>query len=350
VGSSRRRAAVVSVVVLAFVMAGFTVWVADGAGSSGGPSRARLVRFLPTVINTRALAVSDDAVWIAGDVSLRPQPGLRKEVHRLDPSTGRLVAKLEVPALELGLAGGALWAWDGYDLRRIDARTNKVTHRARVRVPQETDYDYFDAADMLVTDDAVWVGSEHALLRFDLSTGRVVRRIPLDGAAGTITEDGDGIVWVHIGENVNVDLDGVDPRTNRRAQRVRCLCWVLGSTSDGRLWVEIEDGLGTLTPAKDRSYADVHDVLAGDTKVDRAELVDDTFWWTRTFSAANVPVDDVVEALNVSDVQAAVRHGFAVPTAAVTVQSLGAFTVHEGTAWFVGWRRTIGDRLYHWTP
>ncbi len=204
---------------------------------------------------------------------------------------------------------------------------------------------------MLVTDDAVWVGSQRSLLRLDPATGRVTHRVSLDGDAGVISTDRAGAIWVHLGDNLDIDVDGIDPGTNRVVRRVTCACWVLGSTSDGSLWAEVEGGLGPLTlPKQQSTFARVHDVVATDTEVLGPRLVDDTFWWTRTLSASNVPVDGLVEVLNASDVANAVRSGFATPAAAATAQSIGPYAVHDGTAWFIGWRRTIGFRLYHWSP
>jgi hypothetical protein len=44
-------------------------------------------------------------------------------------------------------------------------------------------------------------------------------------------------------------------------------------------------------------FAHVDDLRAADTEVLDPQLVDGAFWWTRSFSTANVPIDDVAETL-----------------------------------------------------
>jgi hypothetical protein len=323
----------------------FVVVLAGLVGFAGARDRWRgrhdaLRTLLPSVWNVRALAADSRSVWIAGDTKRAEGEGLRRVVHRLDPRNGHVLAEVDVDATDLGFAGGRLWAWNGNDLVGIDSRSNAVVSRIRLRQPQVTDYDGFEPGPMLATNNAVWIGSGNSLLRLSPVTGQLERRVGLDANPVSLVEDHDGNVWAGLGGEFSVDTNEIDVRTNRVARRFACSCWVLGPTSDGRLWAATRSGVGVL-PLRPRreTTVDVDVVARRETAGLDLTLADGALWWADEHTVKHRRVATLPGTRTLT------------PDASVRPTHIGRlFAVHDGSAWFTDWRTDRGFRLHRWTP
>jgi virginiamycin B lyase len=154
----------------------------------------------------------------------KKQPG--DVVFRIDPRTNRVVDRIPVaPPSGLAFGHGSVWATsDGYGMvSRIDPQSGKVV--AKIKVGR-------GAVDIAADEssEAVWVASaypkhseDNNLTRVDPATNRVVEEIPIEahsryfGGANNVAV-GEGAVWVlSVGGG---DLLKVDPATNKIAARV----------------------------------------------------------------------------------------------------------------------------------
>jgi YVTN family beta-propeller protein len=131
-----------------------------------------------------AIAVADDAIWVAGDP-------LDRAVWRFDPSTGELVATIRLPFApkDLAVGDGAVWVTSQLDdtVSRIDPGTNEVTDTIPVGA---------GAAGIAAGAGAVWVANalEGTVSRIDPRTLRV-ETIDVDGYPDDIAVGADA-VWV----------------------------------------------------------------------------------------------------------------------------------------------------------
>jgi hypothetical protein len=191
------------------------VWVLrDGAVLRIDPVGDRVTAMFPAGGYT-GLTVGPAAVWLWG-------PGL----GRVDLRTGRL-ARLPTPSEgPVALDGAALWtaccgATEDQPGRpqvlRVDPRSGRVL--ARVRLPAQPWWEYITA--IVARSGSVWAGGQAGMLwRIDPRRGRLEAAIPLPGyQVSALTVDQDGI-WVHNGDRGGtVERVGtvvrVDPHTNR---------------------------------------------------------------------------------------------------------------------------------------
>jgi YVTN family beta-propeller protein len=214
--SSRRRRLVV-VVAAAFVLiaaAAIGVAVTGDSQSAGGIGRVvgRIAVPQPGGPFVGRLAFGAGALWIrkSGD----------DKVLRIDPTTGRIVARIPVGfAYDTGIAvrGDDVWVTNGEDgtVSRIDAATNSVA--ATIRVGS---YPLGIAA----TDDAVWVANHHSgtVSRIDPRRNRVVNTVPISPAShlrGPLhLVSADSQLWV--ADATDGAVVRVDPVRNRRTAAV----------------------------------------------------------------------------------------------------------------------------------
>jgi DNA-binding beta-propeller fold protein YncE len=114
-------------------------------------------------------------------------------ILRLDPVTGDLRARIEVgpTPFEIVAARGAVWVVDPSDrtLRRIDARTSRVTATHRVSG---------GATAVAAIGGRLWVNAPGGVARIDPETGRVVGRTAIAGGVIDL-EAGLGSVWAGSG-------------------------------------------------------------------------------------------------------------------------------------------------------
>jgi streptogramin lyase len=137
------------------------------------------------------MAVDDEAVWLSGG----------KRLIRVDPDTGRVVRRADVPGDLIGVAvgAGAVWAVTGpaATVLRIDPRTAAVTDRiAIVTRPSVLSPDPIGVA---ADADFVWVlnGDTATVTKIDPELGDVVAMLPLGEGRGPIRlAAGEGGAWV----------------------------------------------------------------------------------------------------------------------------------------------------------
>jgi copper transport protein len=250
---------------------------------------ARAVAAPPVLVDagefTYGLAAAGGSVWVGGLGG--------SDVLRVDPSSGKVVARVDVGprVFNLASAPGAVWAVSNAlgTAVRIDSRTGKVT--ARVPVGLEP-YDIAWGAGSAWTANAgdgtvsritggkvvrtlrvggepngltVYRGSlyvtDHSggrVLRIDPATGRVVGRVALPGA-DWITALGDSL---YVSQETNV-VTRVDAGSLRVTGRVRVGRNPLGSAVvGGKLWVPSIDA-GTIAVVDPATMAVVRRFRAG---------------------------------------------------------------------------------------
>ena len=188
-----------------------------------GPRRDLVAR----APGARQIVAGDSAVWaISADQS----------VSRVDPTSGRVVARVEgVAATSLASEPGALWiAGADHAVSRVDVRTNTVTQR----IPLDT----ISLQGIAVGVGAVWITDPFAgtLWRIDPGPAPATRKIPVGlGASGVAF--GEGSVWVS--NTVDGVVLRIDPASNRVTTRIP-----LGGTprelavGAGRVWVSVGVG------------------------------------------------------------------------------------------------------------
>jgi DNA-binding beta-propeller fold protein YncE len=167
--------------------------------------------------------------------------GPDRTVGRFDIVGGKLIDPLVIPpprderedsdlsAIAVG-TGGVWVVGDPVDpvLWRIDPATGRLL--ARTALP-------FAPTDVAVGEGAVWVTSEldDKLARIDASTGRVTATIPIEGGAGPVVVGG-GSVWV--GDQVDNAISRVDPHAMRITDTIKLgLTPVDLGLANGVLWV-----------------------------------------------------------------------------------------------------------------
>jgi len=147
------------------------------------------------------LAIGFGSAWVGC--------GPQQEIQRYDLGTGRLVAHVRLPGVQVWsvTAGeGAVWAIElgGNTAYRINPASNRVA--ARIALGASVPYIWAGAGAFWAADDP---GRE--LVRVDPKTNTVVARIPSGNGTSAFTTDGT-FVWV-LNHRENT-LDRIDTRTN----------------------------------------------------------------------------------------------------------------------------------------
>jgi streptogramin lyase len=147
-----------------------------------------------------------DAVLAEGSLWVSDFEG---RVVRVDPASGRVTARIEVPGNPAGIAAGdgAIWVaspdlspdGDGM-LARIDPRSNRVVERVQVGA-------YVEA--IAVGAGGVWLIDQHrpGLDRIDPATGERTARVPFARAGAMVVGD-DTTLWALGDEGTVVTVDG----------------------------------------------------------------------------------------------------------------------------------------------
>ena len=175
-------------------VAGGSAWLGNDAGQA--------YRFAPGAITgeaTRFKVKSPGFLWpVAAAGSLwvsccRLPPALL----RVDPATGRVLARIERVGRVVASGTGFLWALDrdeGPRLVRIDTETHETVPIGALG---------FLWTDLTVADGAVWASSreDDAIVRLDPFTGNEIERIRVGGTRGELgaIAAGAGAVWATIG-------------------------------------------------------------------------------------------------------------------------------------------------------
>jgi streptogramin lyase len=193
--SHRGRRAAVTATVAALTLAGCAGGAADRSRQTATPPTTdlRAAGAKPILIRGTALAAGAGAVWLTGLYA----------VYRLDPRTGRTIAKVPVPqdpCERSVFAFGALWTAtrNPPGLARIDPASNRLTHHRKLRIPLDTT---LGQASLGAGKGAVWVVldgpgcSACRLAKVDPDSLHVRARIPVaSGSAGVVAAY--GAVWV----------------------------------------------------------------------------------------------------------------------------------------------------------
>jgi virginiamycin B lyase len=194
-----------------------------------------------------------DSLWIA----VCSTPG---RVLRLDPATGKVLARIPLPAdlqvLEEGSVGsGAGFVWvvttgDQRTLVKIDPTTNKVVDRVPVEV---------GVVAARVGEGALWTTNvvTGAVDRRDPATGRLVTSVPT-GKGARFFAVGEGAVWVQ--NNIEGTVTRVDPASNRAVATIRVDVGPVDggdlAVGGGFVWARVTDSLvAKIDPATDTVVA-----------------------------------------------------------------------------------------------
>jgi virginiamycin B lyase len=155
-----------------------------------------------------------DALWVA----VCSTPG---KVLRLDPATGKVLARIAIPdGLEImeegSVASGEGFVWvvaagNERTLVKIDPSTNTVVDRVPVEV---------GVVAARAGEGALWTTNSvtNAVDRRDPSTGALVTSVPT-GKGARFFAVGEGAVWVQ--NNVDGTVTRVDPATNKAVATIR---------------------------------------------------------------------------------------------------------------------------------
>ena len=211
---------VAAALVVAGMVAGAWVVASRPDGPAGRPDPggqpSPVVARVPIGAKTRQLVVDAGGLWVVSDGGL----------HRIDPSTNRVVADVPVgiPAAYLGpltLSADAAWVPGERSelLWRIDRATNRVS--GQIRLGQVL----YGPVGMAAVGDSVWVsccglkyGTRPAgmLLRVDGRRNQVTARIPIPDGPLAVVADRES-VWVGTARG---SLLRIDPTSARVVARV----------------------------------------------------------------------------------------------------------------------------------
>jgi hypothetical protein len=204
------------------VVAGVAVWIWTAASRQGSPapgpaaSPSPVVARVPVPGKPRQLAADAGGLWVVGDGGL----------HRIDPATNQVVARVPVGTPDADLGGLGLSAtsvWVPQVRSELLWRVDRATNRARGRV--ELGQVLYGPVGVATQGDTVWVvccglkyGARPAgtLLRVDGRRGTVTSRVPVPEEPLAVVAGPDA-VWVGTATG---SLLRIDPATARVVARV----------------------------------------------------------------------------------------------------------------------------------
>jgi YVTN family beta-propeller protein len=184
----------------------------------------------------RWFAADDTSLWVHEPTSL----------VRVDLATSAVTGQVNTGSMEYGYAatgGGSVWQTDYENnaVLRIDPASGKVLAKIPVGL---------QPLGVVVTAGAVWVANEHSgsVTRIDPATNKVVATIPInspDSAGPQIMTAGPGGVWVDV-DNMG-SVVRIDAATNKVGLVVPLNGWV---ASDGeQVWIADDAGIDGLAQA-----------------------------------------------------------------------------------------------------
>lgn len=205
---------------------GGALWVAGfQAVSRLDPVTGRVVARIriPGVANDRSIAVGDGSIWITSGITTVPGG-----VYRIDPSTDRVVAIIHVGGTVLGIAVGAGRVWVTRptqtlgEVIRIDPQTNRVTGPP-INVGR-------GPAQIAYGEGALWVEntSPPSVMRIDPATGNV-SAVPVVG----VTVVGYDSLWAASDDS----LTRLQPKPGQVVASVRIPRGVAVAIGAGAVWV-----------------------------------------------------------------------------------------------------------------
>lgn len=165
---------------------------------------------------------------------------------RIDPATGKVVARIPLPGLTIEQEGsvasaeGGVWVVGNAPTRqlvRIDPRTNKVT--AQTRIPDTVVAARAGLGGLWLTDP-----SRGELLRLDPRTQKAVATVQV-GAGARFFAVGEGAVWVQ--NNLDGTVSRVDPATNAVTATIKVDSGAVDggdlAVGGGFIWARVTDAL-----------------------------------------------------------------------------------------------------------
>lgn len=224
-----------------------SVWVLDGDDKTVtkiDPATRSVQRVFSTSSTPTDIAAGAGALWI-GNAPTEGLTDFPESVSRVDPESGVVLETIQLPPAagghptgmggfsrqKLAAAPDGVWVVNpDQSVSRIDPSTNRVVARIDA-----------EAQAVAVGEGDVWVAEEAHIAEIDAGTNTVVRRIPVaeDGAAALAV--GAGAVWVAD------PLDGSVWRVERNSpyatRRIALAPWVNGvSFGAGAVWATNEIG------------------------------------------------------------------------------------------------------------
>ena len=191
-----------------------SVWVSSGfyPGAANvvlriDPQTNRVVERIP-VDAPSGLDFGHGSVWVTS--------AERGTLSRIDPESGKVIAKIEVGEGAVDIAtdegSGAVWVADWLKngkLSRVDPETNRVVAEIPIRPGAQEG----GASSVAVGEGAVWaLSSDGRLLKVDPATNEVVAVVPLGEYSSDLAVYG-GAVWATAQPSSGTRLYRVDPRT-----------------------------------------------------------------------------------------------------------------------------------------
>jgi DNA-binding beta-propeller fold protein YncE len=222
---------------IAFVVA--LVVATAAAGAAGGaeraiPSAGRVVARIPVAGAPLGLLTEPGAVWVTGHHS--------NFVYRIDPSTDRIAAKVDVigawsaqPGRLLGVGGKVIAAsYSGRRVAVVDPARNRVVRTFSTPFEICCWPAYGAGSLWLLGYSSPSAANPDRLMRVDLATGRTSRTKALPNAQGLVY--GAGSVWA----SSNGNVVRIDPGTMRATARVR-VDGIPLAFGFGSVWVLTDD-------------------------------------------------------------------------------------------------------------
>jgi YVTN family beta-propeller protein len=186
----------------------------------------RLIASLLVALVSAAPAKIDVGVWTyglaSGGGSLWAGSLTSGDVLRIDPASGKVVARVSAGAriFNLAAAPGAVWAVGNVSdtVTRIDTHTGKVTKTVPVGLqPYDVEWGF----------GSVWVSNAGDGTVWRITNGRVVKKIAVGAEPNGLTAYR-GAIWV--GDHTAGKLVRIDPATNRITGTVKLpgADWITG--------------------------------------------------------------------------------------------------------------------------
>lgn len=211
----------------------------------------RVVATIPLGRDPGGLALGGGFLWVTG---------VDGTLFRIDPSTNRLVGEplkvdlnrgpTQIGAVEFG--AGSVWVLRPGGVLRIDPTTLRVV--ASIEVASILN-------GLLVTDDAVWItlpdSEDNSLVRIDPSTNSVIGSPIKVGERPYFVAAGAGSIWT--GNHDDGTLSRIDPHTNSVIASIQLPIAPHGLTyGEGSIWVSDlhDNGVFRLDPATNQIMGD----------------------------------------------------------------------------------------------
>jgi len=215
------------------------VWDANETGVTKiDPRTNAVVKEIPITGGSFAVAAGREGVWITN-----PPPD--NALYRINPRSGGVTLRRSFPSRPITaqvVGEGFVWVPDADEVLKIDPSTGRVVARIPFNYPN------VGAGALAVGEGSVWIAdpadvpTEGSLefgvvVRIDARTGRIITKIPVERADGVVV--GAGAVWARSSETEEVTE--INPATNLPIQTipVRRADWI--AVGQGAVWVLDED-------------------------------------------------------------------------------------------------------------